>query len=69
MSPESAPQDGLPVLAPGPCIGCGDCALACDAGALKVMMGKAQLRPERCTGCGDCYAVCHHQALFPPARG
>ena len=48
------------------CIGCGQCAKDCVAGAIIVQDGKAQLR-RGCIECGHCYAICPVGAVEMPA--
>ncbi len=46
------------------CDGCGDCAVGCSEGAIRIVDGKAKLvREDFCDGFGDCMAVCHTGAL------
>ena len=46
------------------CDGCGDCAVGCSEGAIRIVDGKAKLvREDFCDGFGDCVAVCHTGAL------
>ncbi len=40
------------------CLGYGDCAAACDRGAIRVENGIAKVDVALCGGCGDCVAVC-----------
>lgn len=40
------------------CIGCMKCQKTCEAGAIAVKDGLAQVDPGRCTGCGKCGEVC-----------
>jgi NAD-dependent dihydropyrimidine dehydrogenase PreA subunit len=46
------------------CDGCGDCASACDEGAIQIIDGKARLvRDDYCDGLGDCLPACHVDAI------
>lgn len=45
------------------CIGFGDCAKACQFGAISVRNGVAMVVPERCTGCSLCAAACPKQLI------
>jgi ferredoxin len=56
-----------PILASARCVGCGDCALACGSGAMRVMAGRAWLKEGLCEGCHACIQACHHQALLDAA--
>lgn len=51
------------------CVGCGRCAQACIAGALKMEDGLPLTDPERCLGCGRCAMACAHGALAVAAAG
>ena len=46
------------------CLGFGDCARACDFGAITVVDGLAHIDPEKCTGCGKCRTVCPKKIIF-----
>lgn len=45
------------------CIGCGDCAGHCAAGAIEIADEIAQINPEKCIGCGECILVCEQGAI------
>lgn len=45
------------------CIGCGECAAHCAAGAITLVEKKAQINPEVCVGCGECIVVCPSGAV------
>ena len=47
-----------PIGCPYGCIGYGDCAKACDFGALSVVEGLAVVDYEKCVGCGACIDAC-----------
>ena len=40
------------------CVGCGDCAAACNVGAISVVNGVAVVDRSICIGCGVCAAAC-----------
>ena len=40
------------------CIGCGKCAKACEAGAIKLENNLAHIDAELCTNCGKCESEC-----------
>ncbi|MBE7415133.1 MAG: DUF362 domain-containing protein [Deltaproteobacteria bacterium] len=46
-----------PIVDPGGCVACGDCAAACPSGAITVGTA-AVIDKEACIGCGHCIAVC-----------
>ena len=46
------------------CDGCGDCAIGCAEGAIRIVNGKAKLvKADFCDGFGDCIGACHTGAL------
>lgn len=45
------------------CIGLGDCAEACQFGAIGIRNGAAMVVPERCTGCSQCAQACPKQLI------
>ncbi len=40
------------------CLGLGDCAKACDKGALSIVNGTAKVNDELCAGCRKCVTAC-----------
>lgn len=57
----------LPEIDLATCTGCGDCVVACEAGALALVAGKAILaHPERCEYDGTCEPVCPVGAIGLP---
>lgn len=45
------------------CIGCGECAAVCPAGAAAVAEGRAAIDKSLCIGCGECYIHCPEKAV------
>ncbi len=51
------------------CMGLGDCAAACDYGAITVCNGVASINPEKCRGCSKCVAACPKKLIsFVPLK-
>lgn len=51
------------------CMGLGDCASACDYGAITVCNGVASIHPEKCKGCSKCVAACPKKLIsFVPLK-
>jgi uncharacterized Fe-S center protein len=48
---------------PGKCVGCGDCAEVCPAGAVEIRDGRAWFDDETCEGCAECITTCTEGAL------
>jgi len=45
------------------CVGCGQCTLVCEAGALKLEWGVTKVDDEICVLCGICLDFCPVEAL------
>ncbi len=54
---------GLTVYITESCDGCGKCAEACMAGAVRIDSGKAVIDLNDCKGCGRCAQVCPRGAV------
>lgn len=51
------------------CMGLGDCAAACEYGAIKICNGVANINPELCKGCSKCIKACpKHLISFVPLK-
>ena len=53
------------------CTGCGVCVVACPAGAMGLVAGKAVINTEHCTACEMCIEVCPSGAITvvtPPTQ-
>jgi len=48
------------------CIGCQTCIQNCNANAIKLIDGKAEINKNKCEGCTMCIAVCPQQAIGLP---
>jgi hypothetical protein len=55
--------DFKPFIDPKKCINCGDCAVWCPPGALRMQSGKLQFHADVCIGCGQCLTVCPYGAI------
>ena len=45
------------------CVGCGQCVLVCELGALAAPRGETAVDDELCTRCGVCIEYCPVDAL------
>lgn len=61
-NPESQRPEREIMFHPENCIGCGQCAHACPAGAVDFSLPHRVDR-AKCTGCGECEKVCYANAL------
>jgi coenzyme F420 hydrogenase subunit gamma len=50
------------------CVGCGQCALACEAGAILCQWGRAQIDDRLCISCGVCVEYCPVDALIEETK-
>lgn len=57
---------GKPVVRVKRCVGCGQCAAQCGAGAISFTERKASIDQDKCVGCGRCLGVCNFDAIFNP---
>jgi hypothetical protein len=48
------------------CIGCGICINSCNAKAISIVKGKAEINKNLCEGCAICIAVCPNKAVSIP---
>lgn len=58
----------IPQVDANVCIGCGDCAEACQFHAIVVLGGQTLVFPEMCHGCGSCALVCPENAITEVPR-
>lgn len=56
--------DVAPVVHVENCTGCGECALVCPTGAIKIVAGKSSIDKPKCVGCTSCMAACPTMAMF-----
>lgn len=57
---------GKPMVQPGLCRSCKQCAKECGSDAIKFDTGKAVIDQELCKGCGRCIGRCHFDAIYAP---
>ncbi len=67
FAPQSFKQvlhsDMKPEIKQDKCVGCGNCAKICPAGAIVIKNKKALINQEKCIGCGECIVVCPTSAI------
>jgi uncharacterized Fe-S center protein len=51
------------------CVGCGICALHCNANAIILLDHKARIDQEKCEGCAICISFCPNHAVSIPWQG
>lgn len=51
------------------CTACKTCIENCNAGAIELSGGKAEINPEKCEGCAMCIEVCSQEAIGVPWHG
>jgi len=51
------------------CIGCRTCIENCNANAIDLVNGKAEINSEKCEGCAMCIEVCPQRAVEVPWHG
>lgn len=56
-----------PIFHPDRCAACGECAKACNYGALTLVQQKPVINPVLCERCMRCTRACTHAALVRPA--
>ncbi|MDO8661885.1 MAG: DUF362 domain-containing protein [Candidatus Omnitrophota bacterium] len=56
--------DVSPVFFADKCLGCGECAIVCPAGAIQIKNKKSVLDTSKCIGCASCIAACPTMAMF-----
>lgn len=54
---------GGPKACKNGCLGCGDCKVVCQFGAIELKDGVAKIIPENCTGCQACVKACPKQII------
>jgi len=59
-------SDITPFVNKPKCIGCQTCIENCNAKAIELIEGKAEINKEECEGCAMCIAVCPQKAIGLP---
>ena len=57
---------GKPVVQPGLCRDCRQCAKECGSDAISYDTGKAVIDQVKCKGCGRCIGRCNFDAIYAP---
>ena len=55
--------DVSPIVLKENCTGCGACAQACPAEAIRIIGKKSRIDNARCIGCASCIAACSYSAI------
>lgn len=59
-------KSGKPVVQPGLCRNCQQCAKECGSDAIHYDTGKAVIDQDLCKGCGRCIGRCNFDAIYAP---